>query len=60
MALLRERLLKIAEITKKDIEKNPEAWRNPLVSTGMYIDFCNRVEKILGFKDQPKKQSHEK
>lgn len=49
LALLRERLLKISDMTKESIEKNPEDWANPIFSTGMYLDLCQRIDKHLNF-----------
>lgn len=49
LALLRERLLTISEITKTSIERNPEAWDNPIFSNGMYLDLCRRIDKHLAF-----------
>jgi hypothetical protein len=49
LALLRERLLALSDITKVSIEKHPKAWENPLYSTGMYLDLCRRIDRHLGF-----------
>ena len=49
LALLRERLLKISDITKESIEKNPDAWANPIFSAGMYLDLCKRIDQHLAF-----------
>ena len=54
-ALLRERLLKIAEITLQDIENNPKEWNNGFVQSGLFIDLCNRINKHCGFADQEDK-----
>lgn len=52
LALLRERLLKISDITKESIEKNPEAWVNPIFPPGMYLDLCRRIDKYLEFNNE--------
>ena len=49
LAILRERLITIAQISKMGIEENPEHWNNAFISSDMYLDFCNRVEKHLNF-----------
>ena len=51
LAILRERLITIAEISKKGIEESPKDWDNPFISSGMYMDFCNRVINHLEFKE---------
>lgn len=50
-ALLRERLLKIAEITLEDIKNNPESWDNGFVHSSFYIDLCERINKYCGFEE---------
>lgn len=47
LAILRERILTIALMSKQGIEKSPKEWDNPFISSGMYMDFCNRVLKHL-------------
>jgi hypothetical protein len=49
LAILRERLIAIAQISKVGIEENPKDWDNPIISSGMYMDFCNRVINHLDF-----------
>lgn len=51
-ALLRERLLKISDMTKESIEMNPEEWANPIFSIGMYVDLCSRIDQHLAFNDE--------
>lgn len=54
-ALLRERLVKIAEITRKAIKDNPEAFTNPIVHPDMYEQLFLKIDKHLGFEnDNPK------
>lgn len=50
-ALLRERIIKIMEITMESIEKNPEAWQNPFVHPNMYKSLNEIVQEHLAFKD---------
>ena len=47
--LLRERLLCIAELSKKDLSDNPERWNNPFISTGIYREFFDLVIDKLKF-----------
>lgn len=49
LALLRERLLTISDITKKSIKEHPKDWENPIFSTGMYEDLCRRIDRHLTF-----------
>lgn len=49
LVILRERMLHIAEISKQSIQSEPEAWNNAFISSDMYLDFCNIVEKHLNF-----------
>lgn len=50
-ALLRERLVKIADITEKDIENNPKAWENGFVHHSIYLDLCAKIKKHLAFEE---------
>jgi hypothetical protein len=48
-AILRERIVKIMEITKNDIEQNPENWKNPIIDVSIYTDLCKNVNNTIGF-----------
>jgi hypothetical protein len=50
-ALLRERILKIMEITMDSIEKEPEAWQNPFIRPNQYKLLNEIVQKHLAFND---------
>lgn len=50
-ALLRERILKVMEMTMESIENNPEAWQNPFVHPDMYRSLNEIVQEHLAFKD---------
>lgn len=50
-ALLRERILKIMEITMESIDENPEAWQNPFIHPDMYRSLNEIVQEHLAFKD---------
>jgi len=49
IALLRERLVLIMEMTRDDVNKNPENWNNPIVHSSQYIRLADLVDKHLGF-----------
>jgi hypothetical protein len=48
-AILRERIVKIMEITKNDIEQNPENWENGFIDASIYTDLCKNVNNTIGF-----------
>lgn len=49
-ALLRERIVKIFEITKKSIEESPEEWaKNPIVHPNAYLRLGEKVTEYIGF-----------
>lgn len=50
-ALLRERIVRIAEITKGDISKNPKPYRTPVTTEYDYLRLCEKIEKHIGFED---------
>jgi len=49
LAILRERIVKIAEITKEAVEANPEKWDNPIVDHSYYIYVCDKIFEHCGF-----------
>lgn len=51
MVLLRERLLSIAELTKQDIEDNPNHWNSSIVTPRLYLELCDKINFHLTFKD---------
>lgn len=52
LAVLRERLLLIAELTKKDIQDSPDEWNaNPFFSAAKYSDLCDKIVNHLAFED---------
>lgn len=48
-ALLRERIVKIMDITIKDIKDHPKAWENCFVHSSMYEELNKIVQKHIGF-----------
>jgi len=49
LALLRERLMMMVDMTRQSIKENPSAWDNGFIHVGLYEDLCNRIEKHCGF-----------
>lgn len=48
-ALLRERVVKIMEMTIQDIQENPQDWERNFVHPSMYEELNAKVQKHLGF-----------
>lgn len=48
-ALLRERILKIADLTEEAIAKDPASFRNPFMSEKMYLQVCKTIKEHLEF-----------
>jgi len=48
-ALLRERIVMFMEMTKKDIEENPENWENSFINSSLYLALCKNVDEKIGF-----------
>ena len=51
LALLRERIVMIMDMTVNDIKNHPEAWDNPFAHPDMYEQLNDVVQKHLGFKN---------
>ena len=51
VAILRERILTIFDITLDDIEKNPGNWKNPFISPEIIFKLNESIQKHLAFKD---------
>jgi len=49
IAILRERIVMIMDITKKSIEDNPNEWEKYIISPTLYIGLQEKVNKFLGF-----------
>lgn len=49
IAILRERLVSMMEVTRKQILKDPEPFNNPFVSAKTYLHIADKVEAHLGF-----------
>lgn len=52
MALLRERINMIMDMTMRDIENNPSKWENQIVDPSMYVNLNKIVKKHIGFDEQ--------
>ncbi|NBQ16917.1 hypothetical protein EBU24_01230 [bacterium] len=48
-AILRERIVAFLEMTKNDIEKNPENWNNGFIDSSLYLDLYKNVNNTIGF-----------
>jgi hypothetical protein len=55
-ALLRERIVKISEITRQAIKKNPKDFDNFMVDHTWFIALCDKIDKHLGFENDKPKQ----
>ncbi len=54
LAILRERIVKIAELTKQAIEDNPTAYDNPIYDHTYYLHVCDEIFKYCGFEKHTK------
>lgn len=50
IAILRERILMICDISIKSIEKDPNGWYNPIVSVTQYQATFKKIKSIVDFK----------
>jgi hypothetical protein len=48
LAILRERILKIMELTLQDIEINPKDWETQIIHPNVFINLNNKIQKHLG------------
>ena len=48
-ALLRERIIKVMELTIEDMGKNPDECRKGFIAESLILDLSNNVNKIIGF-----------
>lgn len=51
LALLRERIVSIMELTIQDIDNNPAKWQNGFVAPSLYFKLNEKVQKHIGFTD---------
>jgi hypothetical protein len=49
LALLRERILKIIEITEEDMKQNPQVWENSFISKHIINSLIEKTNTHLGF-----------
>lgn len=49
VALLRERVMFVSELTCKSIKEEPEKWNKSFVSPHLYLKMHEKIEKHLGF-----------
>lgn len=50
-ALLRERILKVMDMTEQSIQNEPEEWRGAFISPDLYTKLIEIVRKNIGFND---------
>jgi len=50
-AILRERIIKIMEMTMESIETEPERWNNNIIHPDVYKSLDQIVQKHLSFND---------
>lgn len=48
--IVRERLVKIAEISLQNIKEKPEGYDNPIFDHTFYERTCSHILKVIGFK----------
>jgi len=48
LAILRERILKIMELTIEDIERNSTNWEKAIVQPNLFINLNEKIQKHLG------------
>jgi len=48
LAILRERILKIMELTLQDIEINPKDWETQIIHPNVLFNLNNKIQKHLG------------
>jgi hypothetical protein len=49
LAMLRERIVMIMDITKKSIEDNPNEWEKYIIHPSLYVGLHEKVNKFIGF-----------
>ena len=52
LALLRERILMVKDMTLKSIEDNFDTWDRSIVHPSLYIALCNKITDNLNFDEQ--------
>lgn len=50
-ALLRERIVKIMEITENSINNEPEKWKNNFIHPNAYKELNKKIQACLGFEN---------
>ena len=48
-ALLRERIIKVMEMTIEDMKENPDTWRKGFIAESLIVNLSNNVKKIIDF-----------
>jgi hypothetical protein len=48
LAILRERILKIMDLTLDDIQRNPKDWEKQIVQPNVMMNLNEKIQKHLG------------
>jgi len=48
LAILRERILKIMDLTIEDIQRNPNDWEKQIVQPNVMMNLNEKIQKHLG------------
>jgi hypothetical protein len=51
LAMLRERIVSVMELTLQSINDNPSKWQNGFIAPSLYFELNAKVEKHIGFTD---------
>ena len=52
LAILRERVLAIMEMTMDDIKENPETWERGIIHPNLMESLSNKVKEHIGFEKE--------
>jgi hypothetical protein len=55
-SIVRERLVKIAEMTMEGIKQNPKAYDNPIYDHSYYEYVCKHIFRVIGFEKHKEHQ----
>jgi hypothetical protein len=51
LAILRERLLTMGDLTRQSLKEEPNAWDKGFIAPSYYQSVCDKIDKHLGFND---------
>jgi hypothetical protein len=52
LALLRERIVMVMDVTKQSIENDPTQWEKSIIHPSLYMGLYDKVQKHIGFNDK--------